>query len=350
LKDDHVKGETPGVKHKRILSSQLSYLLAIPPALFNFQLVKNKVTKLLKNTLAVLDAKEKRQFSILVMLDLIISIVDILSLVLLLWIIQFYIRPEQGHQTSFLPQWLADKDSVVLIAIFFFLFSLKNIAGYFISKAHYTFISRVAVRLSHNNLAEYQGSVYNEYVGTDSSVHIRKIAFQPFEFCQYILSGIPQIITQSFLILLTAFAILLFNAKLFLLVLAILLPPVVFIFYFIKKRLNKIKNQIITGNENSVRYLLDALKGYVESNVYGRNDFFLQRFVNARKRFSASLFESISVQQMPSRNHRDICRAGIVCIDRNCQMVGEQQYRLPGHYWRFYSCSLQNNPGYRTHH
>jgi len=47
--------------------------------------------------------------------------------------------------------------------------------------------------------------------------------------------------------------------------------------------------------------LLDALKGWVEANVYDRNDFFMRRFIDSRKRFSAYLFESISLQNMPPR-------------------------------------------------
>ncbi len=73
------------------------------------------------------------------------------------------------------------------------------------------------------------------------------------------------------------------------------------IFYFIRSGLAKIRKEIKTGNEKSIQHLLDALNGYVEGNVYGRNDFFLQRFVQSRKKFSASLFESISIQSMPPR-------------------------------------------------
>ncbi len=256
---------------------------------------------ILKNTWAVLDRNERRQFSFLVLLDIIISILDIVALALLLWIIQFYIQAGQSGSFSFLPGWLADKNSIAFIAVYFIFFGAKNVAGYFITKAHYKFISRVAVRISRNNLSNYQEGGYNEFVNIDSSAHIRKIAFLPMEFCQHILSGIPQIITQSVLILLAIVAIILFNAKLFLLLLAILLPPVIVIFYFIRRRLTAVRRQITSGNEMSFRYLLDALKGYIESNIYGRNDFFLHRFVSSRKKFSTSLFESTSIQEMPSR-------------------------------------------------
>ena len=256
---------------------------------------------ILKNTLAVLDKKEKKQFFILLMLDIIISIADILFLALLLWIIQFYIQPVPENNLPILPTWLVDKNSIVLIAVFFILFSIKNWAGFLINRANYKFISKVAIRISGNNLSAYQQGGFEEFVNTDSSTHIRNICFRPFEFCQYMLSGIQQIITQLSLMLIAIIAIILFNAKLFLLLLLILLPPVVIVFWFVKKRLTVAKKHIQSSNEKSFQHLLDALKGYVESNIYNRNNFFLQRFVNSRKKFSTHLFNSLALQSLPAR-------------------------------------------------
>ena len=61
------------------------------------------------------------------------------------------------------------------------------------------------------------------------------------------------------------------------------------------------KKSIQASNEKSFQYLLDALKGYVEGNIYQRNNFFLHRFRIARQIFSKHLFESLSVQTMPNR-------------------------------------------------
>lgn len=255
---------------------------------------------IVENTLAILTQKEKRQFGILIVLDIVISLLDILFLVLLLWIIQFYIQPLQ-KAVFLLPGWLAGKNSVTLIAVFFILFSLKNLAAFLITKRQYNFVGKVAVRISENSLRNYQQGSFEDFVTVDSSVQIRKNAFQPFEFSQYILSGIQQIITQGSLVLLSLTAIILFNAKLFLLLLVILLPPVVIVFYFIKRKLSHVRSQIRSSNERSFQYLLDALKGYTEGNIYDRNEFFLKRFIQQREKFGAHLFNSLSLQNLPGR-------------------------------------------------
>lgn len=252
-------------------------------------------------TLNILSHAEKKGFWLLAALDVMINCIDIVSLALLLWIVQFYIEPQQNRLFNFWDSWLLNKNSIAFIAIFFFLFSIKNLIAFLIARAQNNFTASVAVRISKNNLAAYQNAEFHEFVNVDSSEHVRKIAYQPFDFCQYMLGGVQQIITQTSLILITIAAIVLFNVRIFVLLLLILLPPVVIVFYFIKKRLIRHKQHIKSGNQLSFQYLMDALKGYVEANIFDRNDFFLNRFVSNRKKFSLHLFNSIALQTLPSR-------------------------------------------------
>jgi ABC-type multidrug transport system fused ATPase/permease subunit len=260
-----------------------------------------KNRNIFKKTIAVLRPEEKRRFSFLMVLDVSISIVDILSLAFLLWIVQFYIQPSEARSLIFLPEWMQDKNSIAPIAVFLLLFSSKNLLAFFIIRIQNDFIAKVAVRISKDNLLSYQQGRFEEFVNTDSSVHVRKIAFQPFEFCQNVLGGLQQINTQVSLIVIAVAAILFFNAKLFLLLLLTLLPPVVAVFYFIKKNLTKAKLQMRTSNQVSHQHLMDALKGFVEGNIFGKNDFFLNRFLFHRKHFSSRLFHSVSIQTLPAR-------------------------------------------------
>ncbi len=256
---------------------------------------------LIANTRKVLDKAENRRFNLLLVAGIAISIADIAFLALLLWIIRFYMQPGQSAVPAFFPAWMSDPHSVGMIGIFFILFALKNGIAWRVSRAQFDFTSRVAVRISAQNLSRFQRSDFGQFVETDSSALIRRIALQPFEFAQHVLSGLQQIITQWVLVSLAVIAILLFNAKLFLLLLLILLPPVALVFGYIKKRTGITKKNIRDSNEESYRYLLDALKGYVESNLNQRNSFFLERFVRQRRRFSGYLFESLLLQSLPGR-------------------------------------------------
>jgi ABC-type multidrug transport system fused ATPase/permease subunit len=234
-------------------------------------------------------------------MNVFISIADIAALVFLLLVVDFYVNDQSSGRLDFLPGWMLQKGSIALIAVFFIFFSIKNLAGILISNAQFRFTGKVALRISKQKLDNYLSGAYHEFVNTDSAVHLRKIAFQPFEFCQHILSGVQQILIQSFLILFTIIAIFIYNAMLFMFVLVILVPSVLLVFFYIKRKLVTARENIVVHNERSFQFLLDALKGYVEGNVYQRRHFFHDRFAKARGTFSKHLFESLALQAIPNR-------------------------------------------------
>ena len=188
---------------------------------------------ILHHTLTVLTGREKKQWGRLTALTLVISIADIASLALLVYIIHFYAQTNASLPAlaNIIPErfarWLFNRHSVALIALFFVFFSIKNLAAYLVNKKQTNFVYQVASRISRNNLLQYLEGNYSNFVHTDSSVLTRKISLQPLEFCQHVLASMQQVFTEGALIVLTIFAILIFNAQLFLLLLIILLPPVI---------------------------------------------------------------------------------------------------------------------------
>ena len=257
--------------------------------------------QLLKNTIAILNPKERKKLSLLIVLDVMISIADIAFLALLLFIVHFYSQPDQTNKFSFLPSWLRDNNSLLLITLFFFLFSIKNLAGFLIYRAQSRFVCNVATRLSQSKLLQYLNGKYEDYVNIDSSVQMRKISHQPLDFSQHILGGIQQIITQVTLIILTIAAMIFFNAKLFLLLFIILLPPVIVVFYLIKNKLRAVKKYSQVSVQTSWQHLHEALSGFVESNIYNKNNFFLQRYITHQRNFNKYVSDLIVVQGIPSR-------------------------------------------------
>jgi len=256
--------------------------------------------QIIKNTLVILTSREQKRLGVLIILDILISIADIAFLALLLFIIQFYTQPASG-KFSFLPSWLLDRNSLLLIISFFLLFSLKNLAGFIIYRSQCRFLTSVSSRISQNALKEYLDGTYSNYVNIDSAIHIRKISHQAIEFSHHILGGIQQIITQLALIILAITAILLFNAKIFLLLLIILLPPVIAVFYLVKKRLRSAKRYMKKSSDKSLQHLQEALSGFVESNIYNKNDFFLQRYAIHQEKFNKYHSDLIVAQGIPSR-------------------------------------------------
>ncbi len=259
------------------------------------------MTTLLQNINSILDRSERRQMRMHILYDAIISLLDIGSLLILLLIINFYTQPASRSHLSFLPESFLNRDSLLLIAVFLIAFCLKNGLAYLLQQAQFRFVYRVASRLSGIKLLQYLRGNYAGYVTVDSSVYIRKISQQPIEFSQHVLAGIQQIITQSFLIIITVIAILIFNVKLFLILLVLLVPPVIAVAIIIKKRIAFARNNVKQSGERSLQHLKEALAGYVESNIYDKEIFFTNRFMDFQQQLNDHLASLQIVQGIPNR-------------------------------------------------
>jgi len=253
-----------------------------------------------KDITAVLLSKEKQYFFLLIAGEVFINLLDIAAIALLYVIINFYTQP-LATLPSFLTACFPNTGSLLPIGIFLLFFCIKNAAGYLVSRAQYNFVYAVAARLSQKKLLQYLEGSYHNYVAVDSSVHIKSISQQPIEFGQYVLLGMQQIIAQLVLITITVIAMFFFNAKLFLLLFIMLLPPVILIAYLIKRKTGEAKKHIKESSEGSLQYLKETISGFIESRIYDSNDFFTQRYADKQKKLSRYLGGIHAVQAMPGR-------------------------------------------------
>jgi ABC-type multidrug transport system fused ATPase/permease subunit len=257
--------------------------------------------QILKDIFKILSRRETQKLWQLTVADVVISILDILFLIVLLYVVSFYTQSAVPASPKYLPTAFFNEHPVLLIILFLLLFTIKNILGFLISKAQYNYVYGVASRISRGNLLEYLNGPYTDYVHVDSSVMNRRISQQPVEFCHYVLNGFQQIFGQAVLILITLFAVVIFNPLLLPLLLLILLPPVFLISIFIKRKLHEGRLQGKRMSEKSMQHLQEALAGYVEGNLYSKNDFFTNRYHRFQSRLNYYLSERLIIQNMPTR-------------------------------------------------
>ena len=248
----------------------------------------------------ILDQKERQKLVSLIVLDLIIGIVDIAFLGLMLLVINFYTKNGASNANSFLDHFF-NKNSLLLISGFSLLFGLKNWLGYFISRSQNFFFYRVASRLSDRNIRQYLKAGYLEYINVDSSIQIRKISQQPIEFSTYILTNVQQVISQTVLIFFTIVAILFYHPSLFLLLFILLLPPVILLGWFVRRRLKSIRADTKSTSAKVIQYLQESLSGFTESNIYKKDDFFVNRYYTYQNKLNKNIATQQTLQGLPSR-------------------------------------------------
>lgn len=257
--------------------------------------------QIIRNILTILTKKEKQALFSLAIADVLISILDIAFLAALLFIINFYTGTDKQTVSGIFHSPVFINNPVLPIILFFILFGAKNLFGFIIFKSQYNFVFRVASRISGENLLHYFEGSFSDYVNIDSSVYMRKINQQPIEFSQYVLNGLQQAFSQVILITIAVIAILIYNPVLFILLLLVLVPPVFIIAFIMKKKLGTVRQHSKHTSQKTIQHLQEALSGYVESNVYGQNDFFTSRYQSFQSKLNQYLASNQVIQNMPSR-------------------------------------------------
>ncbi len=225
------------------------------------------MSRILKNIFSILTPKEGKKFVRLILLDIAISVLDIAFLVALLYVVGFYTKTFRPGKMIFADRFLFEKYPLLLITLFFLLFSLKNLFGFLVTRMQFRFVYGVASRISKTNLSAYLNGEFADYIAIDSSVHSRKISQQPIEFSHYVLRGVQQIISNAMLVLLTIIPIIIFNSTLFLFLLLLLVPPALLTIFFTKRKLASIRHATKTNREKTMQHLQEALTGFVEINI-----------------------------------------------------------------------------------
>jgi ABC-type multidrug transport system fused ATPase/permease subunit len=259
------------------------------------------VKKLVKNIFVILNQREKQKLWILAIADAVISILDIFFLIGLLYLINFYTQPPNSSYAQRKFPAIMELNPLLLTVIFFLLFVIKNALGFIVARAQYQFVYNVASRLSKKGLSQYLDTNYAEFVNINSSVINRKISQAPIEFCHYVLHGVQQVFSQSVLILITTIAIVMLNPLLLPLLLLILLPPVILIVVLVKRKLGAARLYEKQTGEKAIQHLQEALAGYIESNVYDRNDFFVNRYHRFQSKLNHYLSDRLTLQSMSPR-------------------------------------------------
>jgi ABC-type multidrug transport system fused ATPase/permease subunit len=218
------------------------------------------VKKLIRDIFLAITPKEKRRVRLFICLNTLVNLADVFSVVCLLFVVKFYTQSYPAYtNNTLLLKVLPGKNSVLPVLLLIALFTIKNIVGHFVYKAQVKFVSGVSVRQSQQNLSAYLVGPYNNYAGIDSAVFVSKIVYQPTEFAQYVLQGCQQIITEVLLIAFSTIALLIYNIRLYAIVLLTMLPAIAVLSWLTKKRLGKIKTKIKTVAEQSLQYLNEAL-------------------------------------------------------------------------------------------
>ena len=236
----------------------------------------------------------------LTVLNLLISIADILILAALFIVVSLYTNINSSL-INFLPEFLNNKSSILPVTILLLAFVIKNLVAYLVFQKQSRYFFNVAIRLSRQKLLDFLHGNFGQYVASDRAKIFNLVNYRPIEFAQNILTNLQLIFTEFTIVFFTVITILVFKPIVFLLLIVFLLPPILISSSLIKKKIKLAKEKISNDSEKANQYLNESLSGYIESNIYQKHSFFSNRHYLFQNRMAKHLSQLQIAQWIPGR-------------------------------------------------
>ena len=249
----------------------------------------------LKKLISILGIKDSYIFY-LILIFLISSTIDLLSLSLIAPLITAFINPEDLYNYKYFDYFKKYKiESAVYFLGFFilFVFLFKTIISIFIRWLIRRFALKINRKMYFLLMQSYQNMQYEEFISRNTSEYIRNIRELPENSSSSIEMGLKVISEAIILMVIIIFLATISIKSLILLFTTIFL---VFLFYqvFLKPINLRYGEKRIKASEHLYKYIVSCIKGFKEVKVISKEKFFLDQmdFFN-KKIYKAQLNSSL---------------------------------------------------------
>lgn len=253
---------------------------------------------LVRHIIRLLQPREQRQWLLLLLADLCISLLDIAALALLLALVALYTNAA-GAGLFPVSWWDAHTPWPLLLVLL--VFSVKALAGFLVYRGQSRFMGKVATRISGAHLQEFLSGPFARYSRPDTAGLMRRISHSPIDFCQHVLGSCNQLFTQGVLVAGTLAAISWYNILLLPLLCVLLFPPSLLLYRVVKRRMQVLRATAKKEIDLALQYLQETLNGYVDANIYGAASVLHARYLQQQQRFNLNVSGILTVQGIPPR-------------------------------------------------
>lgn len=234
-----------------------------------------------------------------------IALLEVFSLTVILPLFYYLIDPGKSWQVPEVMRnvmismqsvsWLTVITTVILI------FALKNILSVWQTHKQLQFLNRLYLDFSRRIYLRFYRLNWNEYAQTNSAETFRKIKDIPFEFINYVLNSCFLLITDGVICLMMIGVIAWFDYRILFILIALCIP--VFVFYFFFRR------NVILKTDRSFReltpvtnvILTQGISSYTETRIYQKENYFIDRFINASRVTTTQLINLKTFTSLPTR-------------------------------------------------
>ncbi|MGI4862332.1 MAG: ABC transporter ATP-binding protein [Janthinobacterium lividum] len=249
------------------------------------------VTYSLRSIAYYLDAKQKRQAVGQMALLLFSSLLDVIGLAALVPVLLVAVEPgavQKSKYFSWIYQQLHFTSErnflLVLIAVVFAFFILKNAFSLWVNYLQAVFTAQIGQNIAESQLNKYLNFPYWHFNDLGSAQLINSSLAVPGAYVGSILRPIFAFFSEASIIIVIVLGILLYNPLLFGILVVVLVPSTMLTYHLLRSRAQRIGNMSNQLRPISIGLMSDIFNGFVELRLAGKHPLFKKRvFVNQEK-------------------------------------------------------------------
>ena len=269
----------------------------------------------------VLNREQKKVYALSIFFMLVSSILELFALGAFVPFIGIIASPSLLQHSSW-GLWIAaniHSSSVTVIVlvlggVLLLLFAGKNIVGYRLFSYENRFVFSIATEISRRKAREYYSMSFLDFQKSNTAELLQKTAYVPVEFAQHVVLGSMTLLSEGTILLLFVCALLLYRAGVFLLIAGTLVPLAVAAWYFSSKVLRRTRKTIQEESPANLKRLADALSGYQEVRLYGKEEYFIDRYIEGQRELNSQLGKLNTANIIPARLSEIFAVAGILLL------------------------------------
>ena len=254
----------------------------------------NPYINAIRNINKILDADQKRRSVAMIALLFANSIFDVMGLVAIYPLINAALDPASIQSEWYLLaayNFFGVKDTIafllLLSAIVFIVFLIKNGISLFIFYIQSRFSFNISLRLSQKMFQYYYNQGYLFISDQDTGKKNYDIITVPYYFATYYLLETLIMSTELLVLFIIFIAILLFNPLAVILLAAIILPTFILVYQLTKMRTKSIGDQRNILAPKATAILIDSLNAYNDVKLSNKEAHFYQHFSSILKKINS---------------------------------------------------------------
>jgi ABC-type multidrug transport system fused ATPase/permease subunit len=270
---------------------------------------------------SLLTKHERQQSFFMLFLSFINSLMDVISLALLLPLIGLCLNAEMAKRNAILHSIYAYFHfaspitfTLIILLTTLFIFILKALLSTYINYLINKFTFDIASRISEKNLHIFYSLSMNEVNATNSMLFFREIRNSPALFSNLVLQTVFQLVSEIIVLILILIGLILTDVKV-LLLFSIIIIPILGLFYSItKKRVKVLEKEVWDLDLASAKKMNESILGFIDIILLNKRKHFISDFMNLSRKVNTKNLQKSIIGLLPHKILEVVSILGILII------------------------------------